>query len=151
MQKLEGHLAPLQALTVFHRGHPVPELGAGTGEQLDVAAIGQLADPGQIVVVLVRVTGVANPHALLARGLEIGVHVAADVEHEGLAGLLGADEIGRVAQTLQIELLEEHRVVSWAEAAPRAGIAGCRFVSHRHDGDIGRDQANPAREPSHSL
>jgi hypothetical protein len=93
VQELDLHLAHRQPIPVVHRFDLIAELGASAREQLDVPAQGQLADTGHVVVVLVGVGGVANAHALGAGLLEVGLDIAAHVEHQCFAGLLRADEV----------------------------------------------------------
>jgi hypothetical protein len=58
--------------------------------------------------VAVRVNGVLDAQATGARATEVGVDVAARVEHQGPSARLVAHEVRGVTQALQIELLEEH-------------------------------------------
>jgi hypothetical protein len=110
VQHLDGDLPHLQPRPVVHFPHRIAEFGTGAGQQLYFVAGGQLANPGEVVVVLVGVTGVADAHALAARRFEVEVHVPAHIEHQRLAGLLRTEKIGGVAQALEVELFEKHLV-----------------------------------------
>jgi hypothetical protein len=96
VQQLEAHLTYIQQRAVVHGAYRVTELGAGASEQLHVGARRQLANPGQVVVVLMGVARIADAQTLPAGFGKIGLDVAAHVEHQRLAGLLGSDQIGRV-------------------------------------------------------
>src|SRR5690606_10616004 len=62
----------------------------------------------QVVVVAVRVEGVADAHASHSGHVEVAAHVALRVEQQRLARLLGTDEVRRVPERLEVELLEDH-------------------------------------------
>jgi hypothetical protein len=53
-----------------------------------------------------RLNHVLDPEALSSRLVEVKVHVTLGVNHHGLA--FGTDQVGRLRQTGQVELLEVH-------------------------------------------
>ena len=111
VENRENYFAHLQAVAVTHRPHLIAELRAGSREQLHVCARGQFTNSGQIVIVLVRVGSIPNTHALRARFFKIDINIAAHIEHERLACLLGADEVGGMSETFEVELLKNHNVL----------------------------------------
>jgi hypothetical protein len=108
VERLDEHLAHLDPIPVPEGARRVGELGPGAGQQLDLAPHRQLADAGDIVVVLMGVDRVGDPEPMPARRLKIHLHVAPDVQHQRLACLLRAEEVGRVTEALEDELLEDH-------------------------------------------
>ncbi len=105
---LDAHLSHLQLLAILQRAVVVAEVGLRRAQELDVGPLGHLGEAGQVVVVAVGVQGVADAEPLYAGLGEVAVDVALWIEQQCLARLLGADEVGGMPQTLQVELLEEH-------------------------------------------
>ena len=97
-----------QALTVLQRTCPVTQFGACVREQLQRCTGFDLSNPGQVVVVLVCISGIGNAHALLTGIIVIVIHVPAHIEHQRRSRLLGTDEIGSVPQVRFVELSEYH-------------------------------------------
>jgi hypothetical protein len=105
---LEADLPELELLPVAQRPVTEPDVGARRRQQLDVTSGRDLNEPGQVVVVAVRVERVPNAQPLHPCRGKVTRHVTLGIEHQRLARLLRADEIGGVPETLQVELLEKH-------------------------------------------
>ena len=71
----------------------VAEIGSRTRQELKGAALAQLRDPREEVIMLMRVGGVADAQAGLLRIAIVLIAVAADIEHHCIAGLLGANQV----------------------------------------------------------
>ena len=56
----------------------------------------------------VGVDPVTDSHPLGPGRLEVPGDVSLGVQDQGLAGVVGADQVGGVAEALDVELLEEH-------------------------------------------
>src|SRR5262249_29778030 len=116
MQDLEDHFPHLQPLPIHQRAHWIAELGTGPRQQLHLSPRRQLAYPGQIIIVLMRIGSIAQTHAMLARCRKIHVDVTTDIQYQSFARLLRANQVRRMPKTLQIKLLEDHPWCSpWRE------------------------------------
>lgn len=56
----------------------------------------------------VTIEGIADPQSGIPCRLEIDINVAARIQYECLPGIIIPNEIGSMAQTLEMELCEEH-------------------------------------------
>lgn len=119
VQNLHAHLAHIDLVPVSKRTMVVTQVRLRGAQQLDVGAFGELGQSREIVVVAMGVEGVANAQALHAGSLEVAADVAVRVEHERLARVLRPDQVGGVAQPLEVELPKEHRRLKLS--ARRAG------------------------------
>jgi hypothetical protein len=98
MQHFELDFAHAQALAVMQWLSLIAQFGAGAGQELDGATLRQFADAGEIIIMLMRVGGVSEPHPLFAGEVEIGLDVATHIEDQGLTRVLRSYQIGGVAQ-----------------------------------------------------
>ena len=98
-------------------------LGLRLGAQVDGRAgpIAQLEVAGEEVGVQVRQEHVRDAQAVLAREREVLLDVALRIDDGGHAGVLVADEIRRVRETVQIELLEDHAAAPRGPAVVQCG------------------------------
>ena len=108
MQDLDDHLSHLQSLPIRQVAHWIAERGTGPRQQLHLSPRRQLAYPGQIIIMLMRIGSIANTHAMLARCRKIHVNVTTDIQDQGFTRLLRANQVRRMPETLQIKLLEDH-------------------------------------------
>lgn len=76
VENFQAHVAHLKLFAVAQRPVVIAEVGLGRAEKLDVAAVGHLGKPGQVVVVAVGVNGVADRQASGSRLGEVAVDVA---------------------------------------------------------------------------
>jgi len=120
VEHLDAQLADLEHLAVGERAVLVAEIGCAGAQQVHAAG-SELAETAQVVVVAVRVEREADAQPPFSGGVEVAGHVPLGVEDERLAGLVRADEIGRMAESLDGELPEEHEVRPWVvrAAGPR--------------------------------
>ena len=105
---LEADLPELEEFPVAQRPVVEPDGGGRRREDLDVTPDRHLGNPGQVIVVAMRVERVPDPQPLHPCRGEVARDVALGIEYQRLARLFRADEIRAVPETLQIELLEEH-------------------------------------------
>ena len=70
----------------------------------------QLEMTGDEVGVKVRQDDVADREAALRGKRQVLIHVTLRIDHGSRAGLLVADEIRRVREAIEIELMEDHRI-----------------------------------------
>src|SRR5204863_8157094 len=87
----------------------VAQFGAGTDHVSGAGHGGQLAAPGDVVVVEMRLDDVRDPDIQIAGRREIDVHIAARVDDCGDAGGLVGDEGGEMTAPLDPELANLHR------------------------------------------
>jgi hypothetical protein len=59
----------------------------------------------------VRLGDGGDAQAVVGGEREVGVDVAARVDHDGLAGRLAADQVAGLGQVLVVDVLEEHVVL----------------------------------------
>ena len=104
----ESDVAQLDDLAVGDAAVVVTEVGTGEAQHLDVLAEAQLRQAAQVVVVPVGVDGVGDAQPMHPGGFEVDLHIPAGIEQERPTRLLVTHEIGRMPQTLQIELFEDH-------------------------------------------
>ena len=64
--------------------------------------------PGDVVGVVVRLEHAHDPHARPLGRREVGLDRVGGVDHHRLAGRLVTDQVGRAAEIVVYELLEEH-------------------------------------------
>ncbi len=105
-QGADAHGTNFHFVAIAERG--VREGGFGFGSYIYgcAGAGGKFFVPGDEVRVQVRFEDVADFEILLFGGLEINIDVALRVDDRCLA--LGADHVGGVRQTGQVELLKVH-------------------------------------------
>ena len=68
----------------------------------------EAAVPGDVVGVVVRLEHAHDPHARPLGLLEVGLDRVGGIDDHRLAGRLVADQVGRAAEVVVHELLEEH-------------------------------------------
>jgi hypothetical protein len=108
VQHLDADVAELDQLAVGDRPVLVAQLGVGRAEHLDLGAGAQLRQARQVVVVAVAVERVGDAQPLAPGGGEVRLDVPARIQDQRQQGGLVAQQVGRVAQRGQVELLEEH-------------------------------------------
>jgi hypothetical protein len=109
MNELEADVPDLDHLAIFDLAVFVTEVRVGISEQFDALSLSELAQSGQVIVMTVCIDRIRDPQPLAARGREIVLDVPPGVKNQGLSGSLVADEVRRMPQAFQVELLEEHQ------------------------------------------
>ena len=108
LQDLQAHLAELEDVAVGQRRELVFRLRPRAQVNARPHPLAQLEVAGHEVGVEVRQDDVLDAEPLDGGVLQVLFHVASGIDHDGRARDLVADEIGRLRETPEVVLLEDH-------------------------------------------
>jgi hypothetical protein len=107
-ERRQTNAAELDRLAVAKRGERVLSLGRSAEINGGAGPIAQFEMPGNEVRVKVREEDVRDPQTVLVGEGEVSIDVALGIDDRRRSRLLVADEVGRVREAIQIELVEDH-------------------------------------------
>ena len=128
LERLQPHSPQVDDVAVVERRERI--LGPRGGAQIDrrAGAIAQLEVAGDEVGVEVGEEDVRDPQAVLGGEGEVLIDVALRVDDGRRVRLLVADEIRRVCEAIQIELLQDHRTaLPWVTVETTLLPVGAEF------------------------
>ena len=116
-EHFDPHVAELERIAVPHRHERVLRLRRAAESNRRAGAIAQLEVPGDEVGVEVREKDVADGELVLAGVGEIAIDITLRIDDDGAASDFVADQIGRMRQATEIELLQQHAAIiaAWRE------------------------------------
>ena len=120
-QHFQAHATEFEKVAVVVRGKCIPGLGRGAHMNFRAGAIAQLQMSGDKIGVQMGEKDVLNFKSVLGGKLNVLVGVALRINHDGGAGRLISNDVRRVRQTWQIELLEDHACLA---PLPQESAAG---------------------------
>jgi hypothetical protein len=128
-EQAQPHLAEFEHIAVGHRREGV--LGTGTRAQIDDSScpIPQFQVAGDEVCVEVREEHVPDFQVASFRLLQVDFDVTPGIDHGRSARPLVANEVGRLRQTIEIELLQDHGAPPKPSASRNRG-SGSRNPRH---------------------
>ena len=107
-ERSHPHAAELDRLAVVERMEGVFRAGGGAEVDGRAGAIAQLQVAGQEVGMKVGEEDVRDPQPVVRGEGEVAVHVPLGVDHGRNSAGFVPDQVGRVREAIEVELLQDH-------------------------------------------